>query len=760
MKPILTVLLGLVLAMPAVWAQENCTFSITGRVVDDHNNEPLPFAVIYIDSMDKHAISNDSGYYAITNLCAGSYRLICRHVGCEDVFATVELRDADARVDFRPEHHIEVLGEAVISDSRRSDTVFLKSGNFVRMSMINLTDALNSVPGVASISTGPSIGKPVINGLYGNRIAIANQGMLLSSQQWGEEHAPEVDVALADGVEIIQGAQTVKYGVQAIGGIMRLTEPNYPTQPGLEGRATFTGQSNGLGGYSAVVINHKLKKPHSLAWTLRGSAQKSGDRHAPGYVLSNTANESSNILAGAKFMRGRWSVNASFNLHLEKTGILSASHIGNLSDLNRAIESDTPLVTEPFGYEIKPPRQEVYHEGWKVTSGYSLTDNDRVEITYSRQYNQRSEYDRHSISPENPAVNFELTTHNISAGYDHQFRENAKISVGSSYQQLANTVSGMYVIPNYKLNGAAGFVVFESELRGGWELYAGTRLEAIDQNSYFLKSNTVETIHRAFYGISGSVEILKEINRGTIAWTGAYAWRPPAVNELYSDGLHHGAAAYERGNPNLDKERSWQARLVYNGRLTRSISVAVEPYVNYMVGFIYRVPVFPATLTIRGAFPTYEYRQTNALLYGANLRMNSALPAGVELAGNYSLLRAKNVVDHQWIAGMPADRASGSIRKTTHFTEKVSGSIGAEVQWFDKQWRAVNLEDYAPPPDAATLINASAGLRLKGAKSRDTEINLVARNVMNTSYRSYMSRYRYFADDLGRNFILQLFINF
>ena len=67
----------------------------------------------------------------------------------------------------------------------------------------SLAELLQHISGVEVLRTGSKIGKPVINGLYGNRIAIITDGIKLESQQWGNDHAPEIDVQLADQISVI-----------------------------------------------------------------------------------------------------------------------------------------------------------------------------------------------------------------------------------------------------------------------------------------------------------------------------------------------------------------------------------------------------------------------------------------------------------------------------------------------------------------------------------------------------------------------------
>src|SRR5690606_1725533 len=92
-------------------------------------------------------------------------------------------------------------------------------------------------------------------------------------------------------------------------------------------------------------------------------------------------------------------------------------------------------------------------------------------------------------------------------------------------------------------------------------------------------------------------------------------WRPPVVSELYSNGLHHGAAAVEIGNADLLPENAYSitAAIAYQ---TKQLSLKLSPYLNYINNFIYLSPGKQPTLTIRGAFPTFYYEQVNAQLKG------------------------------------------------------------------------------------------------------------------------------------------------
>lgn len=80
----------------------------------------------------------------------------------------------------------------------------------------SLGSLLEEVSGMSSIQTGTIVSKPVIHGMYGNRILLVSNGARLTGQQWGEDHAPEVDKNSYADIEVVKGAEAVKYGSERL----------------------------------------------------------------------------------------------------------------------------------------------------------------------------------------------------------------------------------------------------------------------------------------------------------------------------------------------------------------------------------------------------------------------------------------------------------------------------------------------------------------------------------------------------------------
>lgn len=135
--------------------------------------------------------------------------------------------EAQKRPSYKLVHDSISLHEAVVS-GRRQVTGANQVGS--QINQITISEAmgrslgalLEGVSGMSSIQTGTIVSKPVIHGMYGNRILMVSNGARLTGQQWGADHAPEVDKNNYSNIGVVKGADAVKYGSEALGGIILL----------------------------------------------------------------------------------------------------------------------------------------------------------------------------------------------------------------------------------------------------------------------------------------------------------------------------------------------------------------------------------------------------------------------------------------------------------------------------------------------------------------------------------------------------------
>jgi iron complex outermembrane receptor protein len=103
----------------------------------------------------------------------------------------------------------------------------------MRYGSINISEAVSKIPGVWQLSTGTGISKPVIRGLYGNRIGIMVNGIRFDNQQWQDEHGLVMSSDGIDNIEVIKGPRSLLYGPEAIGGVVSITD-EHPAPIGKE----------------------------------------------------------------------------------------------------------------------------------------------------------------------------------------------------------------------------------------------------------------------------------------------------------------------------------------------------------------------------------------------------------------------------------------------------------------------------------------------------------------------------------------------
>src|SRR5690606_19019356 len=118
----------------------------------------------------------------------------------------------------------------------------------------SLGEMLQNVQGVTNIMSGPGIFKPVIQGLHSQRVLVLNNGLRQEGQQWGVDHAPEIDPFVASEIEVVRGAEAVRYGSEAMGGVIIVNAAPLHYSPGFGGELSAAVASNNrMGAFSGML---------------------------------------------------------------------------------------------------------------------------------------------------------------------------------------------------------------------------------------------------------------------------------------------------------------------------------------------------------------------------------------------------------------------------------------------------------------------------------------------------------------------------
>lgn len=750
-------------------AQENCTFELSGFVLDAHNEKPLPDSKVHIKELKITVEADDSGFYTISGLCEGRYEVFCKHIGCDAIKDTIWMTGSVSH-NFYPEHHLEFSAVQVAVKKENDGSLkpeMLSEKELKESRGLSLGDGLSKLNGVSTLSTGNNITKPVIHGMHSNRILILNNGIRQEGQQWGNEHAPEIDPFIASDLAVVKGANSVQYGSDAIAGVVLVNPKGLKRTPGITGEVNLVGFSNGRQGNVSATIDGNLNKIPAISWRVQGTLKRGGNVRTPDYYLRNTGVSEQNFSAAVGYLKPKYGVDVFYSQFNTQVGIFSASHFGNLTDLQKAFESDRPLESADFTYAIDRPRQEIEHELFKAKAYWHTGGKGKLTFTYARQFNRRLEYDKHpplndSLANLNlPALQFNLTTHTSEIAWEHVRTKSFKGKIGVNGISQGNTYRGRFFIPNFRKIGAGVFWIEEWKPKDSkLALEAGVRFDRLHQQIFMWQDDEIISPSQDFMNASGTLggvyTFTKKLSvRGNIG----SAWRPPNINELFSNGLHHGAAAIEIGDPTLVTEKAVQfnASLHYQ---SKKWNVLIDGYYNIINDFIFLNPTLTNTLTIKGAFPTFRYEQTNAHLRGTDVTVSYTFFEQLQITTKASILRAFNTSTNEHLIQIPADRFENGIEY--QFKDKTglkNSYISFTFVTVLEQTRVPENSDFAPPPPGYTLINIAAGMDIQ-VKEQFIYVGLSADNLTNTRYRNYMNRFRYFADEMGTNISLRVGVPF
>lgn len=744
-------------------AQADCDFTLAGQVLDEHDGQPLAFAFIVIEGSNKATTSDSLGFYKIEGLCQQKIIVHCDHMGCERIIDTLTITENTVH-NFYPEHHINELGVLEIVTKaklpKNKNAQELSEDDKTQMQSLQLGEALSTLSGVQNQSSGGNVSKPAIHGMHSNRVLILNNEIRQEGQQWGTDHGVELDFTNTEHVRVITGANSLAYGSDAIGGVILLDRAPLRVKHGVDGNVFLGAESNGQRGVAAAEFNGNFKAVPQLSYRVQGSLKKAGNASAPNYYLDNTGFEEQSYSWALGYRASNYGVEFDYSDFNSDFGVFSGAHIGNLTDLRTAFESSKPLTANEFTYAIARPFQRVSHETVKVKSFLYVNDSTKLELIYGRQFNRREEYDNHS-NANTPDFRFNLTTHSAEFKY-HTSLKNRETRSGFQGQYQVNTWDGRFFIPNYEKYSAGAYWI-ETFTKGPHIFDLGARADAVLLKVYFVENDVLQTPERQFLNVNGNVGYTYSKNDNFLFRTNiGTAWRPPSVNELYSDGLHHGSAALEYGDASLQQEQvvNWNATAE---KKMKKLNISATAYFNFFSNYLYLAPTGNTLLTIRGAFPVFEFEAIQAQIHGADVDASYDFLKALSVTARANVLRGINQTEGKFLWGMPSDEYTGKIVWKPLLGKRLSKKLSdtkfdLAVQHVTQQIRFHEEDDFVAPPSEYTLLNASFFTKLS-AKTPIT-FHFGVRNILNTSFRSYLNRFRYFADEAGRNFTIGIKYNF
>ena len=781
---------------------QDCNYNFRGKVFDINKNTPLEAAVIQLLGSNVNVTTDSNGFFIIKNLCLGKIKIKISHISCKDLTKEVNLT-ASSSFNFMLNHHIENLNEVVLSQlkidklSPTNKIYSLTESERERYNRKGLAGVLEQISGVNILSTGNSIGKPIIHGMFGSRVGIVYNDIILENQQWGQDHAPNIDVNAFESIRLIKGAAALKYSGSTPGGIIVLKSSLTKPIDSLYGKTILNGFTNGKG----LVLNTNWVKSFKSGffYKLQASKKNNGDFSAPKYVLSNTGNKQHNF----SFSFGKNSPQKKWKLYLSyfdsEVGILKSSHIGNLKDLFRAISSSKPLIINPYSSDIAYPKQSNKHYTANLDYTKNISKKNTFNIKYSWQQNDRKEFDiRRGVLKNTAALDLNLTTHNLTTNYEWQtalgdFDSGIFVQIQDNFSN-PNTGIKRLIPDHFKTKFGSYFTATFSpttDLNIGAGLryeYQQNNVQKFYRNSRWVTENYEPRLRQyvireilsqklvkrdiVFNTISFNTGIRKSLSpQYILALNYNYSERAPDIAEMFSDGLHHALASIEYGNPFLKKETTHKFVLDFEKK-EGVLQYSMGPFLTFGKNYIIIEPS-GFEQTIRGAFPVWEYSPISAIIKGIDLDLSYSFSDKIVFKHNTSWVEGKNRATNSPIVNIPPltlnNKFQFSIPNWKFFSFSInSKKVFSQNRFPNNNYLVSVVEDgvrvqrtvdvSTPPPsyhDLGVDLNWGSYAFISGKIS----FSLAFENILNTEYRNYLNRLRFYAPEVGRNVVLQIKIH-
>lgn len=473
----------------------------------------------------------------------------------------------------------------------------------------SISDALADVPGIAATGFAAGASRPIIRGMDATRVRILEDGSSSSDvSDIGPDHGIPIDPLAAQSIEVVRGAATLRYGSQAIGGVVNVLNNRVPmalpSQP-LSGELTGSYDSVANTGQGSALMDGRAG---NIAVHADGFYRDAGDYDTPLGTQQNSFFRGYGETVGASYFFG-----PNADSHVGAAIVQYNAKYGIPSDSTYIDMRQTKVMTRS-SFDLGGGLLRTLN----VDGSYAdyTHDEDEPDGTIDTTFRNK-EYDGHVellLGPVGPLEN-------TAVGVEIQHRKFSAIGEDSSYLFPTLTQS------------EAGYLFTEMPLASNLRLQASGRIEHVHvtgtpRSDVFTKTD--------YTPISGAIGALFDATSAVkLGLTFSSTGRAPAMTELFARGGHDGPDTFETGDPRLRIERanSLEGTIRINsGRLRFEGSAYSTWFHNYIYGDLTGRTCDDDGDCIDG--PDEELKELN-------YRQQDAHFWGLEGEANYDLVKGK-----------------------------------------------------------------------------------------------------------------------
>jgi iron complex outermembrane receptor protein len=704
-------------------------------LVTDSAGTPLEQVRVTVLEANRSTLTGADGHYALPGLPTGTYAVSFALLGYAPQVHRVTLREGDVTLDvtLRPSlielQELQVTASALATTSLTSPqpTSIMSGEELQGNRAASLGETISSLPGVRNFSTGNGIGKPVIRGLSSNRVLVLSDGQRLENSQWGDEHGPQVEAGEAERIEVIRGPASVLYGSDALGGVVNVITPELPD---ALGRDPFV-SGKFVAGYAT-----NNEQPDGTV-TLEGARQGFGFRGS----FTGRTSDDVRTPEGSLFNSGGRTLNGSVAAgHRGSWGSIGATY----AHRDERVEIHEDPAEDPTATPFQRIADDRVHLHGSLPISASHLD---VDLGYER--NRRREFEEEGAS--DVALGLLSRTYSADVRLHHPPVGSVAGIVGLTVLRNEFEKFGEETLIPTNAYTNLGAYAFEQVEIGRWNLALGARYDYRRLGVEDDADLGVVAQHRTYNSLTGNLGVLYRVAEPVaIVLNLGRGYRSPTAFDLFSNGVHEGTLRFERGDSTLTNETSINTDLALRIQAGNVIA-EIGGFANFIDNFTFPDP--SGQIDPGSGLQIFDITQGQGRLTGVEAAVDFHPTSFLHLRGTADYTRGDNTTTDLPLPFVPPFRATYSARLEgglAGWVENPYFSIGGESN--ARQTR-IDPEDFAP--EGYTIANLGGGFTVPLGRNR-MSFDLQLRNVFDKAYAGFLSRYKTYALDPGRNFVVRV----
>ncbi len=641
-----------------------------------------------------------------------------------------------------------------------------------------LGDTVAKLPGVQSTFFGPGVGRPIIRGQEGPRVAVLSNGMgNMDASTVSADHATSIEPFLADQIEVLKGPATLLFGSGAIGGAVNVVDGriarDLPDRP-LSGRAEVRGNSvndersgmfrlDGVNGNWVLHVDGLVRNGDDYRIpgyaVIDGLEDHSGHDHEEGDTdeprrgtLDNSSIRTRAGGVGATWLGEGGYFGASASTYRTNYGIPNGAHVHADDDHDHDHDhGDEEEEGDEHDVRIDMVQNRFEAKGG-IYNPVSFLKNINLRTAYT-------DYEHVELEAGTPSTRF--TNRGVEARLEAVQQQIGGWD-GAFGLQFGNSDFGAKgeeaFVPDTGTRNVGLFVLQEKQF-GPFKLELGGRHDQVKLDP------TGDYRARTFDATNLSAAGIWKLNDAVDLRFGVDgSERAPTNEELYAAGAHIATRSLEIGDANLKTERGQRVELgihTHSDRLDFSASI----YQTKFKDFIYL-----ADTGVVESLPVRLWTQQDATFKGAEAEALVHLFEGnsgdwdLRVFGDYVKAEldgsGSRSVDIAVPHGDHDHNYTVDLANSGYLPRISPARVGADLRWSRDGWRAsVGAVRYSSQKDTAqneaesagyTLVDAHFAYRWDRSDSNSYEVFLDGNNLTNREARAHTSLLRDYSPLPGR----------